>query len=196
MTSGDWRQLALTSVTDPAAAARSLMALALPRDVLWTGLALVAVLNTILFIASNMLVPVSMPVPGLPTSPVSYLALIVTGLVLTIYAVYWAGRGLGGQGSLNDVMIVLLWLQGLRVVVQFVALVLMLIVPGLAVLLVFAAALVGLYILLNFVNQAHRLDSLARSAGVLIAALLAMVLALSLAISILGGLISGSSGNV
>lgn len=196
MTTGYWRDLAVTSVTDPAAAARTLMGLKLPRGILWTAVALVATLNAILFTVSNILVPAPVPIEGLPTSPFVYLVLIAAGLILTVYALFWIGRGLGGQGTLDDVMVLVVWLQGLRVIVQAVALALMLILPALAALLVFVAGLVGIYILLNFVNQAHRLNSLGKSAAILIAAVLAMALALVLAISILGGAVTGSYGNV
>lgn len=198
MTSPDLRQLAVTSVADPAAAARSLMALALPRAALWTALLLVAVLNTILFGLSHILVPAPEPVQmaGLFSSPIAYFVLVSGGLVLTIYAIFWTGRLLGGSGALEDVMVLIIWLQGLRVLVQAAALVLLLVLPMLSMLLIFAAALIGLYILLHFVDQAHRLNSLGRSAGVLIASVVAIVVGLSLLLSLIGGPMIGAVPHV
>jgi hypothetical protein len=191
MTSQDWRQLALVSVTDPAAAARALIGMHLPREALWTGLILVAVLNTLIYTATNMLIPGPNPLPVALSAPALYFALVVGGLVLVIYAIFWTGRALGGEGGLEDIMVVMVWLQGLRVVVQALALVLLLVVPVLSGLLVLAAAILGLYILLHFIDQAHRLGSLGKAAGVAISAVLAMVLILSLILSLFGATITG-----
>lgn len=196
MNPSDWRTLALTSITDPATAARQLLAFSVPREALWTALVLMAVLNAAIFTLSNILLPTPSPFPGLLNSPIAYFGIAAGGLILSIYAIFWIGRILGGTGALEDVMILLVWMQALRVVVQAVALVLVLTVPLLSALLVFAATLVGLYMLLHFVNQAHRFESLGRAAGVLIGAFVAIVLGLSLVLSLIGGPIVGSSLNV
>ncbi len=193
MIATDWRDLALTSITDPASAARSLLNLTLPREAIWTALILVAVLNTMLFTLSNVLAPGPSPLPGLFDAPTVYLGFVFFGLVMVIYAIFWVGRAVGGEGSLLDVMVLIVWLQGLRVVVQAVALVLLLIMPLLSGLLVIAAAIVGVYILVNFVNQAHRFESLGKSAGVLIGAFIAMVLIVSILLSLVGGPLTGVS---
>lgn len=196
MTALDLRDLVVTSVRDPATAARSLMDMHLPREALWTALVLVAVLNTLLYGISNLLVPGPSPLPAGLEAPGLYFAFVAGGLVLTIYAIFWTGRALGGQGQIGDVMVVIIWLQTLRVAVQVAALVLILISPLLSALLIFAAALLGVYILVHFVNQAHALGSLGKSAGVLIASVLAMVLALSLILSLVGAPFTGAETNV
>ncbi|MBJ6370627.1 Yip1 family protein [Sedimentitalea arenosa] len=193
MTALDLRQLAFLSIKDPATAARILLSVPIPREALWTALALVAVLNALLFTLSNILVPAPTPMPGMFSVPLVYCVLVAGGLVLTIYALFWAGRAMGGQGTLESVMIVIVWLQALRVVAQMGVLLLLVTVPSLSVLLVFAVSLYGLYMLLHFIDQAHKFKSLGRSAGVLIAALLAIVLGLSLLISLFGGTLIGSS---
>lgn len=189
----DLRQLAILSVKEPALAARTLLAAKPEREVLWTSLAAVAVLNAILFTLSNLLVPGQVPLPGLLNAPVIYCLLVAGGLILTIQALFWSGRVLGGTGSIDDIMTVVLWLQALRLVAQVVVMALLLVMPLLSALLVFVVSLYGLFMLLHFVNQAHRLDSLGRSAGVLVGAMLAMVLGLTLLLSLFGGSIIGSN---
>lgn len=190
------RDLAVLTVTDPAAAGRVLLAVRPDSGTLWTALFLVAVLNAILFALSNMIVPMPEDVPVLISSPMIYLGIVLAGLVATVYALLWTGRGLGGRGELASILVLVVWLQALRVGVQAVALVLLLISPALSAILVFAAGLAGVWILLNFINVAHEFGSLGRSAGVLIAALLAMVLALSMVLALVGGPITGSTGYV
>lgn len=193
MTLGEWRQLAITSVKDPATAARALMAMQIPRKALWIALVLVAVLNTLLFVLSNVVMPGPSPLPEIFDSPGLYLAIVVVGLILTTYSIYGVGRVMGGKGSLNDVMVLVVWLQVLRVAVQGAALVLVLLLPLLSALLVFAAALIGVFMLVHFIDQAHRFGSLGRSAAALIASLLAIVFGLSLILSLVGGPIVGST---
>jgi hypothetical protein len=63
---------------------------------------------------------------------------------------------------------------------------LLLSLPALAGILMIAASLIGIWIMAHFVNEAHRLDSLGRAFGVLIAAFLAMVLGVSALLSVVG----------
>lgn len=196
MTDSNLRDLVVLTVKSPAQAARVLLDIDIPREALWIGLVLVAVLNGILFTLSNLLVPGPSPLPEMFLVPALYTALVAGGLVLTVYALYWTGRFMGGSGTLDDIMLAILWLQGLRVALMVVVIVLILTVPVLSALLVFGASIYGLFILLHFVNQAHRLNSLAKSAGVLVASMVAIVLGLTLLFSLFGGPISGLSAYV
>lgn len=191
-----WRELTVMSVTDPAQAARTLMALGLRRDLLWTGLALAVVLNTLLFSLSNILMPGPTPFPAAFNQPMVYLTLVAGGLLLTVYTLYGIGRLLGGKGALDDVLVLVLWLQYLRILVQVATLILALTVPLLALLTVLGATLVGIYVMLHFVDQAHRLGSLPRAAGVLIASVVAMALALFVLMALFGGTIFGPVSHV
>ncbi len=153
-------------------------------------------LNTLIFVLSGMLVPGPSPLPAMLSSPVIYFAIVAGGLVLTVYAILWTGRAFGGQGALEEILVLIVWLQSLRVLVQVAVLVLVLTVPLLSALLVFAAALIGLYMLVHFIDQAHRFDSPGRAIGVLIASVLAIVLGLSVLLSLLAGPILGVSSHV
>jgi hypothetical protein len=196
MKTSDLRELTVLSLTRPAEAARILLAQNLQRETLWTALMLVAVLNTLMFSLSNVLMPGPSPLPQAFNSPAVYFFFVSGGLILIVMSIFWTGRALGGQGSMNDVLVMIVWLQGLRVLVQAAALILMMTIPILSALLVMAAAFIGIWILLHFVDQAHKFNSLGRSAGVLIAAFVAMVLGLSLILSLIGASILGSSGYV
>lgn len=193
MTGADWRDLAVRSVTDPAAAARALIDLHLEREALWTGLALAVVLNTFLHTLWAAAIPQTEALPQLLSSPVVYGGVMGGSLLMSIIAVFQVGRLMGGQGSFADVMVVMVWLQFLQVAVQAAELVLILTLPALSVLLILAAGAVGIYIFLHFVDQAHRLGSIWRAAGVSLAAMFAIALAIYLILTLAGGPISGSS---
>jgi len=144
MTAQDWRQLAITSVKDPGSAARTLIAMGFTTGVLWNALVLVAVANTFLFTLSNMILSGPSPLPALFTIPWVYFAIVAGGLALTALSIYWVGRMMGGQGSLGDILVLIVWMQALRVLVQVVVLILVFVLPLLSAFLVFAAALIGI----------------------------------------------------
>lgn len=191
-----WGEMIVMSVRDPAGLARRLIAMHLSREVLWTGLALAAVANTLLFSLSELLMPGPAGLPPLFQSPFIYLAMVTGGLILTVIMIYWAGRVLGGKGTLSDVAAVVLWLQVLRVLVQSATLVLSLAIPLLAMVLVLAATVLGLYITLHFIAQAHRFTSLARAGGTMILSILMMAIALSVLLAVFGGVFFGDATHV
>lgn len=188
--------LVVLSVTRPAEAADRLLSLRLPRGVLWAGLLLASALNAILFSLSDLLLPTPPMFPSFLHSPLVYFGLVVLGLVAFIQALTWSGRVLGGEGGPDDVMAVIVWLQFLRILVQAASLLLVLTVPVLSLVLVMAATFVGLYIMLNFIARAHRLDSLGKAAFVLVLAALAVIVAASVLIALAGGPILGSIHHV
>lgn len=196
MTAPQLWNLAVLSVTRPADAARTILAMDLPRGTLWTALALAVVLNTLLYGLSGMVMPAPQTVPAMFDIPGLYLVIVGGGLVMSIYAITWVGRLMGGQGGFDQVMALIVWLQFLRVAVQAATLVLALTVPALAVLLVLAAALIGLWLMLHFVDQAHRLGSLGRAAFVLVGAVFAIAIFVYLLMLLLGGAILGLSPHV
>jgi Yip1 domain len=192
----DWRDLAITSVKQPASAARTLMEMGFGTGILWNALVLVAIGNTLLYAISHTAMPGPSPLPDVFSVPLVYFTIVAGGLALTALSIFWIGRRMGGKGSLADVLVLVVWLQTLRLVVQVAVLVLVLVAPLFSVLLVFAAALIGVYILVHFVDQAHRFKSTGRAAVVLIASLLAIVFGLSFLLSLVGGFAGGSMPNV
>ena len=187
-----WRDLAIMSLKDPASAARQLLDLQVPRNILWLVLFLVTTCNTILFTISDVLTPAPSPLSGLLSTPFMMLALVAGGLILTVYSIYLCGRLLGGTGTFDGVMVLIVWLQTLRLVVQATVLVLMLILPLLSALLVIASAFVWLYLLVHFVNQAHQLGSLGRSAGVLLASIIIPAIGIAILLALLGVPLTGT----
>ncbi len=180
------KDMALLTVQDPATAAQRLMSLGIDRGTLWTAVFLTAVLDTLLHSATNFLVSGPSPLPGLFDVPAVYFFVVGGGLVLSIVTLFWAGRAFGGQGSMEDIMIVIVWLQFMSVLVQAAALILLLTIPALSVILVLAATFVGLWILVHFVDQAHRFFSLGKTVGVLLAAFVGMVIGVSILLSKIG----------
>ena len=177
MSAPDPRWLAGLTLRDPAYAARVLMGLEIDRRTLWTGLLLMAVLQSMIFAVSRMLTPGPVPFPEIFDSPLRFFVVATLDMIVMVYAIHWAGRLLRGSASREDVLVLVVWLQGLWNAAQAAGLVLTLAAPVLGSLLERAAFLMMLYILLHFVDQAHRLGSIAKAIGVLAIAILGLVLA-------------------
>lgn len=191
------RALVATTVTNPAEAARQLLSLNLGRETLWLALVLAVVLNALLHVLTNILVPVDDPELQLLTnSLVTYVALAGGGLLLSIAAFFYVGRKMGGAGSFEDVMVLMVWMQFLRVLVQVISLIFMLAIPGLFVLLAFAAAILWLYIIVHFIDQAHRFGSPLKALGVLVLSALAIAVVVTVLLSLVGGPMLGIPANV
>ncbi len=197
MTVVSLRALVATTVRNPAEAARQLLALNLNRQSLWLALALAIVLNSFVHVLSNVLVPVDDPdLQVLTDSLVTYIALSGGGLLLSIAAFYQVGRKMGGVGSFDDVMVLMVWMQFLRVLVQMLSLIFVLLLPGLFVILAFAAALFWLYVIVHFIDQAHRFGSPLKALGVLVLSAVAIAVIVTVLLSLVGGPMLGIPANV
>lgn len=186
MSVAQWADLAMLTIKNPAKAARQLIDMHIPRKILWMVLFLVTICNTILFTFSDFLAPDPTPLSMLISTPFMMLVMITGGLILTVYSIYWSGRLMGGKGTIDRVMVLIVWLQALRLVVQAAALILVLTIPLLSALLVLVAVVFWLYVLVHFVNQAHQLGSMGRAAGVLIMSMIIPALGLAVLLSLIG----------
>jgi hypothetical protein len=186
MNMNDLPRLAMDTLRDPRGMAARLIALDLGLPTLWTALALGAVLNALIFSVNMMLFPTTFPVPGLFSNPVLYAVAMAGGMVITMHLLTWVGGMMGGQGKLADVTVVLVWLQYLRLAAQAVLLLLTILMPVLAVMATLVVAFYSLWLLLNFLDVAHRFESLGKSALVLVFAVVGITIGLSFLIALIG----------
>lgn len=165
------------------------MSLNLPRDVLWTGLALVAVINTFLvYFVVGTSASAAIPIPTYFNSPLTLFVLIGGLTVVYIYAVYWAGHAIGGEGDFADILAVIVWFQVLRAIAQVAVIVLSLAIPPVGALLSLAVAVWGFWIFLNFLAAALNLNSPWHSLAVLVVAFVGLVLGVGLLTGLVGGI--------
>ena len=182
----DWQQLVIDTLRDPKGAAEQILTYSLSRQTLYTALLAVAALNALISGAMQQLFPSPFELPPLLSNPLSLFVLVAVSLVIMGHLLFWAGRAMGGQGTLEDVLVLVIWLQALRVLAQVAVFVLSFIAPGLAGLLALGISLYGVYLLLHFISASLRFDSLARAAGVLIAVVVGLVLVLSFLLTLAG----------
>ncbi len=168
MTSRYLRDLAVLSVRDPGQAAHEIRGLELPSQAIWTALLLAAVLKTATYILFTSAISAAIPEAAalaemLKTAPV--FALIAEFLVLLAFSwtLYMAGTFLGGSASLHQVLTVTVWITLLWVLAIAVSIAVMLVFPLLALIFLFAALLIRIWVMVHFVDTVHGLGSLSRS---------------------------------
>lgn len=183
--------LVQTSLTQPRAAARLIVDMALSREILWTALALVAILNTFLVLLIIGTSGSTMPLPGYFNSPLALFILIAGLTVVYVHTMYWSGLAIGGKGSLLDVLSVVVWFQVLRALAQIAVIILSVLMPAFGALLSLVIAVWGLWIFLNFLTSALNLNSPWHALAVLILAFLGLVVGLGILLSLLGGMAQG-----
>ncbi|MDM7970210.1 MAG: YIP1 family protein [Paracoccaceae bacterium] len=176
----------MDTLRDPRATAERLIAMDLGLPTLWTALALGAVLNALMFSVNLMLFPTTLPLPGLFSNPVLYAVAMAGGMVITMHLLTWVGGMMGGQGRLADVTVVMVWLQYLRLAAQAVLLVLTMLMPALALMATLVVAAYSLWLLVNFLDVAHRLGSLGKSVLVLVFSVVGVTIGLSFLMMLIG----------
>ncbi|WP_193082476.1 YIP1 family protein [Pseudooceanicola spongiae] len=177
-----WLDLARQSILNPMAAAPLLVSTPLNPAVVPLTLALVAVLNGLLY---GILLPVDFFSGGF-ASPI-VLATLVGGVVWGSAAILAAvGRMFGGHGTTTTLLRVTLWLQILRLTAQVVLSVVGMIVPGLAWMVGMAAGIWGIYMMICFVAAAHGFDTRLKAVGVVGVTFVSAVLLLSVLLSAMG----------
>ncbi|MEX0285687.1 MAG: YIP1 family protein [Paracoccaceae bacterium] len=190
------RDLAIATLTTPAVAAGQLLSMRIPRAFLWMSLALMAILNAV---AYGFAIVINPPLQGqtvfLP-SPFAYAVIAGCGLFALVWAVFKVGQWMGGSGSIDDVLVLVCWMQFLRVIAQFATTVLLMVSSALSLLASMAIFVIGFWISLHFINEGHRLGSLGKAAGVLIGAGLVTAMGVSVLLSLVAAPFIGALGNV
>lgn len=183
-----------TSLRTPRTAADLIIAIELPRDVLWTALALVAVINTFMLYFLVQITETPVPIPGYFDRPMTLFFLNAGLMVVYIHAMFWAGLAIGGQGRLMDVLAVVVWFQALWLMAQVATVLISLAVPGLGALVSFGVAIWGLWIFLNFLAAALNLSSAWHGVAVLLVSFVGLVFGLGIVMALIGGLAQGVTG--
>lgn len=198
-----WPELALDTLRDPKGTAERIMGWNLDRGTLYFALFAVAAVNALLASAPIVLsaggvdaeVRAALPILSVLERPLMFFLMVAGTLIVMIQALFWAGRAMGGQAQMGDVMVLIIWLQALRAAAQVVILVAGLILPFLAGLAALVLQVVAFWLFLHFLSAAMRFDSLWRAFGLLIAVGTGLLLGLMTILTLLG-VSAGGVGNV
>ncbi|MGR3453359.1 Yip1 family protein [Pseudooceanicola sp.] len=190
----DWlRRMVVESLVRPRAAGEELLSLPLRRDALWMWLALLSVLNGILY---SLTLPseaeLGMSIPPFVASPIILSIFVAVIMLLMTWFFTMAGRMLGGRGDFGGMLQVTCWLQSLRLGFQIIVTLFATLTPGLGGLLAFVGGIWSLYILANFLTAVHRFETPMRAIGVMVIGVIGVAFAMTFILTLFGAGPSGS----
>ena len=181
------------SIAAPAQVGTAISRLGLPRDVLWMALGLATVLSVLAMYLTGDAVAAIGPGPGQPGEPGPLANALILGsmLVMTVFALHFAGQALGGQGQFPAALAMVAWLEvvGMALRLGCFALGLVLGPVFAGALPILAAVMLG-WIMLHFVRALHGFAGLGRAVATLALAILGLglgLMAILAAIDILSG---------
>jgi hypothetical protein len=175
------------AVINPATAARQALDWRLGLGNMWMALALVAVLNVLMLALLQAASP--MPVMaqgGMMLTPFSYAMIITIFLFLLVYTIYHVGRMMGGQGTVEDSLTVIVMFQSISVALEAVQVLLVVISPQIASIFGLVSLAVLIRCMVNFVNVMHSFDSLGKSLATMIFAVIGTALIAGIVLTVLG----------
>ncbi|WP_019953733.1 YIP1 family protein [Yoonia vestfoldensis] len=175
------------AITDPATAARQALDWRLGLGNLWTALALVAVLNVLMLALLQAVSPMPVVIQeGMTLTPFSYAVIITVFLFLLVYTIYHVGRMMGGQGTVEDSLTVIVLFQSVSVALEAVQVLLVVISPQIASIFGLVSLAILIRCILNFVNVMHRFQSLGKAFGTLLFAVIGTALIAGIVLTVLG----------
>ena len=177
------------TLREPREMARVIMALDWPRQMRWEALVLVSVLAVI---AAQVLQIVTGTVAMMSFLGFDVTAAVGLGLIqlfvmsLGAYAATWLGRLAGGQGRLDDAILLLAWLQTVLLVFQIVQIALIFLIPFLSGPIGMLAFVLSFWLLTVFVAEMHDFRSLPLVFLSILATLVLIGLIVSMVLGVLG----------
>jgi hypothetical protein len=183
-----------TTVTDPRQAGTDVIGLGLPTQGLWIGLMLIAVVLSLM--VSALLHGAGLPSDEmgemLRMSPAYHAPLLFALLnwvqaVVSVFVLHRVGRMLGGEGALEDMLAVMIWLQVVSVVLGASLFVTALLLPMVAGLLLLVAFFWGLWVTIGLVDAAGRHNNMFKAAGTCFLAVMAVSFAMTVLSTVIGG---------
>ena len=183
-----WMRAVWTSIMEPSDSARKVIAMNVPREALWTGLALVAALNVILVVVLQLIspAPVAFQEQAFAMSPFGFFAIISIFLVLFVFGVYYAGQIMGGEGTLQASLAIIVWFQSISLTLEAIQVVLVLIMPAIGAIFGLLSLGAMIWCFLNFINVLHGFNNLGKAFVATLMALIGTALLAGIALAILG----------
>lgn len=149
--------LARASLQDPRAGARMVLSLGVPLPARTAGLLLMAVASAFVMHLGFLLLPPTDDAMSLfmMQSPIRTAVIQWLILVVSVLLIFQVGRAWGGQGSLADTLLIVVWLQVIMLGVQIVQLLALVLAPPLAGLVNIAGLILFFWLLSSFIAELH-----------------------------------------
>ena len=184
----DWRRTVKNSLARPRAAARAVLDLQLPRDVLVQAAAAVTALGVVLgylavALSAEAVDPVSTAILG---APLIGAALQFATILLAGFLTWRIGRAFGGTGNLDGALTVVVWLNAVMLLIQAAQLLVLMFLPPFAGLIAVATVVWALWAFANFVTELHAFQNPLFVLGGVILSMIVLFFGLAMILAILG----------
>ncbi len=193
-TFGNMLRLVGLTIRDPREGASTILSFAPAQTIIWQMLLLIVVVSIILGeIVAALVLGSGLDAAGTPFALSPFSAVFVHGglLVLVVFAIHWIGRAFGGNGSFQESLLLMTWMQFIFVVLQVAQTIALLVLPIVAELIGIGALLVFFWLLTNFIAVIHGFRSLGMVFVGLILSAIGIVLGLSILLAVFGVSIPG-----
>jgi hypothetical protein len=183
-----WKDMALESIFQPREAARKVMRLNLPADILLQAAVAVICAGMVLAYLSVRLSPGSIDPVAAAIVRDPLIGAVIQFAVLVVVAVlsFRVGRAFGGTGDLRQAFALVVWLNVVLLLIQGVQLVVLLILPPFAALLALLAIGWTLWALSNFLCELHGFQSPFLVLGGVILTVIVLFFTVALMLAMLG----------
>lgn len=180
-------ELIRLSIFDPRKAARMVLDLQFSREILWMMVLLVVILSVLLtYVTMVAAGGTSVEVLGIAQSPMFLAIFMAANMVFLIFALLWTGKALGGFGTLEGFIAVITWLQALLLLAQAIQTVLALVSPTLSSTFGVVSLVYGVWVLIQFITEAHGFTHWGRGVAVLVLGILGVTAGISLILGVIG----------
>ena len=193
-----WLRLAGLSIADPRGALAEVRGRGHSLSEVALAAALISALGVIFFELSLMLSAAggdAGSVLGI-TSPVGAFVFQYAMIWITAVIVWIGGRMFGGTAGVDDSLLAVTWLQAVMLLVQVFQMAALLLVPPLDLLIFMAAAVLLIYLLVNFIMEIHGFTSAMAVVAGVVGGFFALALVISILMAILGIGFGGVPENV
>ncbi|WP_394152313.1 hypothetical protein [Loktanella salsilacus] len=192
MTPAQWAgQWILRSLRDPAGVARALMSIGLARNTLYQLVALVTVLSVLMLELGVYLSPAEAEV--LMATPFALAIILGASLLMMVFALQLTGRMLGGTGRFSGALLLVIWWQGMALLIQVVQTATLLLFPALAGIVTLAGLAWLVFSLLHLVNVLHGFDNLFKALATVVIGVVGISFGLALLLSLIGVTLQGGT---
>lgn len=199
MTTAPLFELFKRTLSEPRIVGAQLIAMNFPKQALWLALAAMAVVMSLL--ASAMLQMAPLPEGELGDlfrmspayrSPLMFAVLQWGQAVIGVFVLTWIGRIFGGEAAVEDMVVVMVWLQIVLFVLALGATAVSILLPPAAPIAMLAYVAWAVWMTLSMVDAAHRFDSSLKALCVLVTAFFALILGSAILASMIG--MAGGAG--
>ncbi|MEL7461745.1 MAG: hypothetical protein AAGJ39_12370 [Pseudomonadota bacterium] len=187
-------RLCWQGLMSPREGANAALSLGVPAGAIWPMAGLVSVaLAYLRYLQFQVIGPVNMELPDGTVETVQIEPLPLAGMLLGTIAIgSWAltylGSRMGGTGRFEEAATLLVYLNMIAVGLNVAILAAMIVMPGLWLVLGFAAFTMLIWLSVQFTDVLHGFGSLMKAAGLLLAVVTAVAIGMMFLITLFGGL--------